>query len=266
MEIEIRHLQATYENRIIIPNANLTIPSGKITMMIGPNGCGKSTLLKSIARILPVKQGEILLNGKNIQTIPSKELAKQMTILPQSPLVPEGISVKALVAYGRFPYQKPFSGLKKEDHEIINWALEKTGVIDLQDRKVEELSGGQRQRVWISLALAQKTKLLILDEPTTYLDMAHQLEILELLQKLNREEKTTIIMVIHELNHASKFGDHIIGMKKGEILFEGSPNTVIHTDNLRRLYEIEATLIKNNTGNYPICTDYSLIPENKYMV
>ena len=263
MGIEIKDLKVSYDDRVIIPNANLKIPSNKITMLIGPNGCGKSTMLKSIARIIPVQNGQILLHGKDMKKIPQRELAKQMAVLPQSPIVPEGILVKDLVAYGRFPYQKPLSGLKKEDHEIIQWAMEKTGVSDLKDRKVEELSGGQRQRVWISLALAQKTNVLILDEPTTYLDMAHQLEILELLKKLNEEEKTTIILVIHELNHAAKFADHIVGMKQGQILFEGAPSDVIQVENLRRLYEIEAVLMKSEERGYPICTDYSLIREKE---
>ena len=222
MGIEIRNLEAAYEDRVIIPCANVTIPEGKITMMIGPNGCGKSTLLKSIARILPIKKGEVLLDGTNIKKLSQKLIAQKMA-----------------------------------DHEIIEWAMQRTGVFELKDRKVEELSGGQRQRVWISLTLAQKTNILILDEPTTYLDMAHQLEILELLQTLNAEEHTTIIMVIHELNHAAKFADHIIGMRQGRILFEGSPNDVIHVENLRKLYEIEAVLIQNEKKGYPVCIDYS---------
>lgn len=261
MSIEIKELQAGYQDTIIIERANLSIPKGKITMMIGQNGCGKSTLLKSISRILPVKKGDILLNGVNLKKMAQKEIAKKMAILPQSPLVPEGILVKDLVAYGRFPYQKPMSGLKKEDHEIIEWAMKKTGVFELQNKLVEELSGGQRQRVWISLALAQKTEILVLDEPTTYLDMAHQLEVLELLKKLNKEEGTTIIMVIHELNHATKFADHIIGMKKGKVLFEGAPNEVITVENLKALYEIEAVLTTSQSGDYPICMDYSLVRE-----
>lgn len=265
MSIEIKELQAGYQDTIIIERANLSIPKGKITMMIGQNGCGKSTLLKSISRILPVKKGEILLNGVNLKKMAQKEIAKKMAILPQSPLVPEGILVKDLVAYGRFPYQKPMSGLKKEDHEIIEWAMKKTGVFELQNKPVEELSGGQRQRVWISLALAQKTEILVLDEPTTYLDMAHQLEVLELLKKLNKEEGTTIIMVIHELNHATKFADHIIGMKKGKVLFEGAPNEVITVENLKALYEIEAVLTTSQSGAYPICMDYSLVREQEKM-
>lgn len=263
MGIEIKNLQAAYDDKIIIPNASLVIPEGKITMMIGQNGCGKSTLLKSIARILPVKKGEILLDGKNMKEIPLKSTAKRMAFLPQSPIVPEGILVKDLVGYGRFPYHKPMRGMSKEDHEIIAWAMDRTGVYDLKDQKADELSGGQRQRVWISLALAQKTDILLLDEPTTYLDMAHQLEILELLQKLNEEEKTSIIMVIHELNLACKFADHMIGMKQGEILFEGPVAEVIHPENLRRLYEIEAVLAENKEKGYPVCMDYSLIHEHQ---
>ncbi|MEI3266184.1 MAG: ABC transporter ATP-binding protein [Frisingicoccus sp.] len=261
MGIEIKNLEAAYEDKVIIPCANLNIPEGKITMLIGKNGCGKSTLLKSIARILPVKKGDILLDGVSMRKMSQKALARRMAVLPQSPLVPESIRVKDLVAYGRFPYQRPMSGLTKEDHEIVDWAMERTGVYALREQKVEELSGGQRQRVWISLALAQKTAILLLDEPTTYLDMAHQLEILELLQNLNREEKTTIVMVIHELNHASKFADHIVGIREGNILFEGAPEDVICVENLRKLYEIEAVLEKNKEKGYPICTDYSLIHE-----
>lgn len=263
MAIEIKNLQAAYENRVIIPSASLSIPEGKVTMLIGPNGCGKSTLLKSVAGILPVKQGEVLLDGQPIPNIPRKALAKKMAVLPQSPIVPEGILVKDLVAYGRFPYQKPFAGLNKEDHRIIRESMEKTGVLELADRKVEELSGGQRQRVWIALALAQKTKILILDEPTTYLDMAHQLEVLELLRKLNHEEGTTVIMVIHELNHASKFADHIIGMKKGQVLFAGSSKDVITKENLRQLYEIEAVLVENEGAGYPNCMDYAISRDQK---
>lgn len=261
MSIEIKKLQAAYEDRVIIPCADLVIPEGSVTMMIGPNGCGKSTLLKSIARILPVKKGEILMDGTNMKKMHQKAIARKIAFLPQSPLVPEGIHVKDLVGYGRFPYQRPMAGLTKEDHEIIGWAMEKTGVYELKDRRVEELSGGQRQRVWLSLSLAQKTDILLLDEPTTYLDMAHQLEILELLQKLNEEEHTTILMVIHELNHAAKFADHIIGIRQGRILFEGTPQAVITKENLRDLYEIDAVLLQNTQKGYPVCTDYSLIHE-----
>lgn len=259
MSIEVKNLCAAYKEKVILLDVNLKIPKGKITMLIGQNGCGKSTLLKSMARILPAKKGDVFLDGKNMKEMSKKAIARKLAVLPQSPIVPEGILVKDLVGYGRFPYQKPLSGLGKEDCKIINWAMEKIGVYELRDRKVEELSGGQRQRVWLALALAQKTEILLLDEPTTYLDMAHQLEILELLKKLNQEEQVTIVVVIHELNHAAKFGDHIVGLKDGEILFEGNAQDVISRENLRNLYEIETVLVKQKEKGYPICMDYSLI-------
>ena len=262
MRIRTQNLQVNYDEKIIIPSLNLEIPENKVTILSGPNGCGKSTLLKSIMRIIPIKSGKIFLDDKDMKSLSQREIANKISILPQTPIVPEGIDVKNLISYGRFPHKKSLSGLNKEDYEIINWAMEKTGILDIKDRIVSNLSGGQRQRVWISLALAQKTNTIILDEPTTYLDMAHQLEVLELLQKLNRNNKTTIIMVIHELNHATKFADNIIGMKNGNVLFQGDPSNVITKENLKLLYEIDATLVKNEEKGYPICMDYSIINEN----
>lgn len=262
MGIEIHGLQVNYYDQVIINSLDLHIPENKITIIIGPNGCGKSTLLKSIMRIIPYKKGSILLDGENMKQLSQKKISKKIALLPQSPIIPDGIKVRELVAYGRFPHQKMMSGLTKKDYEIIDWALNQTGVYDIKDKLVSELSGGQRQRVWIALSIAQKTDTLILDEPTTYLDMAHQLEVLELLKRLNHENKTTIIMVIHELNHASKFADHIIGMRKGEVIFEGAPIDVITKDNLRRLYEIDAQLIIDQENGYPLCMDYSIIHKN----
>lgn len=261
MGIRTHNLQVNYDEKIIIPSLNLEIPENKVSILIGPNGCGKSTLLKSIMRIIPIKKGKIFLNDKDMKSLSQREIANKISILPQTPIIPDGIDVKNLISYGRFPHKKSLSGLNKEDYEIINWAMEKTGILNIKDCIVSELSGGQRQRVWISLALAQKTDTIILDEPTTYLDMAHQLEVLELLQELNRNNKTTIIMVIHELNHATKFADNIIGMKKGKIVFQGNPSDVITKENLRLLYEIDATLVKNEEKGYPICMDYSIINE-----
>ena len=176
--IKVSQLDVAYEDKYIIKNMNLEIPKGKMTMIIGSNGCGKSTLLKSIARILTPKKGEILLNGVSLKQQAPKEIAKKMAVLPQSPSVPSGLLVKELVSYGRFPYQSAMGGLKQEDIERVNWAMEVTGISDFANRPVDSLSGGQRQRAWIALALAQDTEILVLDEPTTYLDMAHQLEIL----------------------------------------------------------------------------------------
>lgn len=257
--IEIAGLQAGYDHKIVINELDLKIPTGEFTMMIGANGCGKSTLLKTLCRILPARRGVITLNGTELKKQSSKEIARQMAVLPQHPSVPSGIRVKDLVAYGRFPYQSPMSGLGKHDLEMIDWAMEATGITDFKDALVDSLSGGQRQRAWIAMTLAQETPILVLDEPTTYLDMAHQLEILELLRKLNQEHHLTIIMVLHELNNAAKFATHLVGLKDGNIIFEGKPLDVITKENLKIIYNIDASLQLDRTGSYPICTDFELV-------
>ena len=253
--IEVKDLDVAYEQKYIIKNMNLEIPKGKITMIIGSNGCGKSTLLKTIARIITPKKGEIKLDGVSLK---AQEIAKKMAVLPQSPIVPSGLLVKELVSYGRFPYQSAMGGLKEKDIEMVNWAMKVTGIAEFSERSVDSLSGGQRQRAWIAMALAQETEILVLDEPTTYLDMAHQLEILMLLQKLNKEENRTIVMVLHELNNATKFADYLIGVKEGEVVFRGKPLDVITNENLYTLYGIDAKLQLDETGQYPICVDFSI--------
>lgn len=260
--IEVKDLVGGYGQVNILEGLNVSIPKGKITIIIGPNGCGKSTLLKHIARILKPKQGTIQLNGQNMGNMHPKEIAKMMAFLPQSPMTPAGLLVKELVSFGRFPYQKPFAGLNKEDLEIINWSLHKTGVYDVNDKQVDELSGGQRQRVWIAMALAQKTDIVLLDEPTTYLDIAYQLEVLELLRELNQNHQKTIVIVLHELNFACRFADHIIGMKYGHIVFEGTPNEVITSEHLKELYGIHVELQLSSDQQYPICVDYQTIREH----
>ncbi|MBS7008815.1 ABC transporter ATP-binding protein [Anaerostipes sp.] len=257
-KIQVRNITVSYEKTIVIPKLNLNIPEGKITVVVGANGCGKSTMIKTVAGILRPDKGEILINGNQIRKQAPKETAKQMAVLPQSPQVPEGLLVKELVAYGRFPYQKPVGGLSEHDHQVIRWAMEATGIEELKDRRADFLSGGQRQRAFIAMALAQETEILILDEPTTYLDMSHQLEILSLLKELNQKNGTTIVMVIHEINHASRFADHIIGMKEGNMVFEGAPADVITEENLKQLYGIRAKLAMSECGSYPVCTEYEL--------
>ena len=256
--IQLRDITVSYENTVVIPKLNLNIPGGKITIVVGANGCGKSTMIKTAAGILRPKRGEILINGAKLREMASKETAKQMAVLPQSPHVPEGLLVKELVAYGRFPYQKPMGGLSEHDHQVIRWAMDATGICEFQYRPAESLSGGQRQRAFIAMALAQETGILVLDEPTTYLDMSHQLEILTLLKELNRKNDTTIVMVIHEINHASRFADHIIGMKDGRAVFEGAPADVITEEHLKTLYGIRAKLRMSEDGTYPVCTEYDL--------
>lgn len=216
-----------------------------------------------MARIMKPDGGTIYLNGKEILKQSTKEIAKQMAILPQTPSAPGGLTVYELVSYGRFPYQKGFGKLTARDREMIDWALEITGTIQFKHRSVDALSGGQRQRVWIAMALAQETELILLDEPTTYLDLAHQLEILEILYSLNRREHRTIVMVIHDLNHASRFADYIIAMRNGKILTSGNPNEVMTKEHLREVFHIDAEIVQDPRLNKPICLTYDLINQDE---
>ncbi|MYL36977.1 ABC transporter ATP-binding protein [Halobacillus litoralis] len=252
-------LHVGYEDKRIVEDMTLEIPEGKITTIIGANGCGKSTLLKSIARIIPKQEGSIFLDGECIHNYPTKELAKKMAILPQSPEGAPGLTVGELVSYGRFPYQKGFGRLSKRDREVIDWSIEMTGMMEFKYQPVDALSGGQRQRVWIAMALAQETDLILLDEPTTYLDMAHQLEILELLERLNREEGRTIVMVLHDVNQAARFADHLIALKHGRIIKAGSGQEVIHKSVLRRVFNIDAEIVADPRTGKPICLTYNLV-------
>ncbi|TKC14883.1 ABC transporter ATP-binding protein [Robertmurraya kyonggiensis] len=248
-----------YGERFIVKELSVAIPDHKITTIIGPNGCGKSTLLKAITRIIPHQSGAVLLDGENIAKENTKELAKKMAILPQTPESASGLTVGELVSYGRFPYQKGFGRLSKKDYEAIDWALEVTGTIDFKYRPVDALSGGQRQRVWIAMALAQETDIIFLDEPTTYLDMAHQLEVLELLQKLNREQGRTIVMVLHDLNQAARFADYLIALKDGEVVKAGNCEEVINHEVLKKVFHIDAEIGRDPRTNKPMCVTYNLL-------
>ena len=254
----VEQVAVGYSNMLIIDELSVSIPKGEITTIIGPNGCGKSTLLKAISRILKAKNGAVLLDGHDIHRLGTKEVAKRMAILPQTAEAPGGLTVFELVSYGRFPHQKGFVSLKKEDYAYIDWAIEVTGLSEFKDRPIEALSGGQRQRVWIAMALAQDTEILILDEPTTYLDMAHQLDVLLLLQRLNREEGRTIVMVLHDLNHASRFSDYLIAMRDGRLMTEGKPEDVMTCQNLQEVFQIDANLTTCPFSANPICLSYQL--------
>lgn len=256
--LKVDKVAVGYSNALIIDDLSVSIPEKKITTLIGPNGCGKSTLLKAISRILKTKNGAVYLDGRAIHQLATKEVAKKMAILPQTGEAPGGLTVFELVSYGRFPHQSGFGSLKKEDYEYINWAIDVTGLNKFKDRSIEALSGGQRQRVWIAMALAQGTEILILDEPTTYLDLAHQLDILLLLQRLNEEEGRTIVMVLHDLNHASRFSHFMIAMKNGKLIKEGSPEDVMTCANLQEVFDIDANLATCPYSNNPICLSYQL--------
>ena len=257
--IETKNINISYGNVDIVENLNLEIPKGKITTIIGANGCGKSTILKTIARILTAKSGDIYINSKNIKKQSTKEIAKNMAVLPQSPQAPNGLTVEELIAYGRFPHKSGFRSDKKEDKKIVDWALKATGIYEFKNRKIEDLSGGQRQRAWIAMALAQKTDILLLDEPTTYLDLAHQLEVLEVLDELNKKYNTTIVMVIHELNNAARFAHHMIGIKKGKICCEGTPKEVMTKENLRELFNIDSEIVEDPRTKKPVCITFVMV-------
>ncbi len=261
--LTIDHVAVGYANSLIVEDLSVSIPKGKITTIIGPNGCGKSTLLKAISRVLKTQSGAVYLDGRAIHQLQTKEVAKRMAILPQSANAPGGLTVFELVSYGRFPHQGGFGTLKKEDYEHINWAIFVTGLNEFKDRSVEALSGGQRQRVWIAMALAQGTEILILDEPTTYLDLAHQLEVLILLQRLNEEEGRTIVMVLHDLNHASRFSHNMISMKNGTLIKEGSPEEVMTCLNLQSVFNIDARMTTCPFSKNPICLSYQLNQKNE---
>jgi iron complex transport system ATP-binding protein len=257
--ITTEKLQIGYGDSIIVNELNMTIPKGKITAIIGPNGCGKSTVLNTLARIIKQTSGVVTLDGTEIHKQSTEAIAKKMAILPQDPKAAEGLTVYDLVSLGRFPYQTGFGKLKDEDYRMVKWALSVTGMEGFSHRSIDALSGGQRQRVWIALALAQGTELLLLDEPTTFLDLAHQLEVLKLLKKLNEEENKTIVMVIHELNQAARFADNLIALKNGELIKEGNPNDVMTKEVLKEVFSIEAQIVKDPRTNRPTCFNYNIV-------
>lgn len=248
--IQAQAIQVAYEDKIIIDDLSTSIPQGKITTIVGANGCGKSTLLKALTRILPIKKGGIYLDGEAIAKFPTKAVAKKLALLPQVLEATEGITVYELVSYGRFPHQNGLGHLSPKDREKIAWALEVT--------QIRSLSGGQRQRVWIAMALAQDTDTIFLDEPTTYLDLNHQLEVLELLQELNQTSGKTIVMVLHDLNLSARFSDHMIAMKEGAIRYQGSAQTIMTQEILRDIFKIDAQIVQAHQQGYPILLSYSL--------
>lgn len=256
--MQTNNLSIGYEERLIVENLNITIPKGEITALVGANGSGKSTILKTMARLMSPSKGTVMLDGKSIHKQSTKEVAKQLAILPQNPTAPDGLTVAELVSYGRFPHQRGFGSLSKEDRSVIKWAIESTGLSEFKDRPIDRLSGGQRQRAWIAMALAQETDLLFLDEPTTYLDMAHQLEVLELLHHLNAEAGRTIVMVVHDLNHASRYAHHMVAIKKGKVASAGEPTAVMTKEVLREVFGIETDIVPDPRTGVPLCFPFAL--------
>jgi len=245
-------LTLAYDERVIVDGLTVTIPRGEVTVIVGANACGKSTLLRGLARLLKPRGGGVLLDGEDIHRLPSREVATRLGILPQQPIAPEGISVADLVSRGRHPHQRWFRQWSTTDEEAVAAALEATEITDLADRSVDELSGGQRQRVWIALALAQGTGLMLLDEPTTFLDLAHQVEVLDLLADLNRREQRTIVLVLHDLNLACRYADHLIAMKHGAIVAEGRPGGVITAETVAEVFGLECQVIDDPLTGTPL--------------
>ncbi|KXT75826.1 ABC transporter ATP-binding protein [Streptococcus sp. DD12] len=252
-------IQVGYDTRPILDQLSVTIPQGQITTIIGANGCGKSTLLKALTRLLPLTDGQVILDGQNIATLPTKAVAKKIALLPQVLGQEEHIKVYDLVAYGRYPHQSFLGSLSDKDKACIDWALDVTGTQALKDQPVDALSGGQRQRVWIAMALAQDTDTIFLDEPTTYLDLNHQLEILELLKELNETTHKTIVMVLHDLNLSARFSDYLIAMKDGQIITQGSVWDVMTADHLKDIFQIQAELTQDPITHRPILLTYRLV-------
>ncbi|WP_066192627.1 MULTISPECIES: ABC transporter ATP-binding protein [Gracilibacillus] len=248
-----KDLTLGYGDDVIIDDLDITIPKGEITVFIGGNGCGKSTLLRSLARLLKPKTGSIVLNGDAIASIPTKDVAKQLAILPQGPTSPEGLTVEDLVKQGRHPHKQMFKRWSKEDEEAVEEALQSTNMDHLRDRDVDSLSGGQRQRAWIAMTLAQGTDTILLDEPTTYLDMTHQIEILDLLFELNEKRNSTIVMVLHDLNMACRYAHQVVAIKDKQIFAHGKPEEIVNCNLIHEVFQMKADVVYDPMFGTPMC-------------
>jgi iron complex transport system ATP-binding protein len=246
------HLTLAYDRLQVAEDLSIEIPAGKITIIIGANGCGKSTLLRALARLLKPKGGTVYLDGKDIQRTPTREVAARLGILPQAPIAPDGIKVVDLVARGRYPHQKWFRQWSDEDEQAVAEAMLATGILDLADRPVDELSGGQRQCAWIAMSLAQGTDILLLDEPTTYLDLAHEVEVLDLLVELNARYGRTIVVVLHQLDQACRYAQHLIAMCQGAIIAQGSPAEIVTTGLVQHVFGLRCQIMPDPLSGTPM--------------
>jgi iron complex transport system ATP-binding protein len=246
------HLRLAYDDRaVVVDDLSITVPTGRISVIVGANACGKSTLLRGLARLLSPRAGVVLLDGQEIRSLPTRVVAQRLGILPQQPIAPDGIVVSDLVARGRHPHQRWFRQWSRDDQRAVDAALHATETADLADRSVDELSGGQRQRVWIAMALAQGTDILLLDEPTTFLDLAHQIEVLDLLEALNRDGRT-IVCVLHDLNLACRYAHHLVAMKDGAIVVEGPPAVVVTPERVDEVFGLDARVITDPVWHTPL--------------
>ncbi|MEU5579536.1 ABC transporter ATP-binding protein [Streptomyces huasconensis] len=247
-----RELTLAYEDRTVVDRLDLAIPDGEVTVIVGPNACGKSTTLRALGRLLRPRSGAVLLDGEALAKLPTKKIAQQIGLLPQTPVAPEAITVADLVARGRQPHQHWWQQWSDEDEKAVTEAMERTHVAALAERPVDELSGGQRQRVWIAMALAQDTGLLLLDEPTTYLDISHQVEVLDLVRRLNHDRGRTVVVVLHDLNQAARYADHLVAMKSGEIVAEGPPSKIVTGELVREVFGLQCVVVPDPVTGSPL--------------
>lgn len=259
--LRTEHLVSGYGRITVVDGVDVEIPAGRISVIVGANACGKSTLLKTLSRLVPVHGGAVVLDGRPIGEVPTKELARTLGLLPQQPVAPEGIAVSDLVGRGRHPHQRLFRSWTAEDDRAVTEALRATGVLELADRPVDELSGGQRQRVWIAMALAQETDILLLDEPTTFLDVSHQIEVLDLLTDLNARRGTTIVMVLHDINLAARYADHLFAMRAGRVVAAGAPREVVTSALVREVFDLDAVVIDDPVSGTPL-----VLPRGRHRV
>jgi iron complex transport system ATP-binding protein len=251
------NLTLAYDQQEIIRDLAVSIPDGRVTALVGPNGCGKSTLLRGLARLMAPRSGAVLLDGKAITRLPSKEVARQLGILPQGPTAPEGMTVRELVAQGRYPHQSLLRQWSPDDEEAVERALTITSLVELGERQLDTLSGGQRQRAWIAMTLAQETPVLLLDEPTTFLDLAHQVEILSLLDELNEREGRTIVMVLHDINQACRYAHHLVALKDGRVVAQGDPREIVDHGMVCEVFGIECHVVRDPVSGTPLCLPQS---------
>ncbi|MEV6203938.1 ABC transporter ATP-binding protein [Streptomyces sp. NPDC051771] len=247
-----RGLTLAYESRTVVEDLDLVVPDGKVTVIVGPNACGKSTTLRALGRLLKPVRGAVLLDGEELAKLPTKRIARSIGLLPQTPVAPEAITVADLVARGRQPHQAWWKQWSEEDERAVTEAMARTDVAALADRSVDELSGGQRQRVWIAMALAQETDLLLLDEPTTYLDIAHQVEVLDLVRRLNRARGRTVVLVLHDLNQAARYADHLIAMKAGRVVAQGSPSEIVTEAMVHDVFGLPSVVVPDPVTGSPL--------------
>ncbi len=251
-----RNLTLTYGDALIIDSLSLEIPRGQVTALVGRNGCGKSTLLRAIARLLRPAGGAVLLNGQDIAGRPTRELARKLAVLPQGPTAPEGITVIELVKQGRYPHQRWLQNWSQQDEQKVMWALEQTKLTPLADRPVDSLSGGQRQRAWIAMVLAQDTEIILFDEPTTYLDMNHQIEVLDLLYELNAGSRRTIVMVLHDVNLACRYAHHMVALHDRQVWAQGRPEQIVDADMVQTVFGIRCHISVDPLFGTPLCVPY----------